>query len=443
MAGTKIDELMQLWAAWAAMLPPNSGQKPPFADHTDLYGSIDSIELGEIAWQTFSVTYKGPRPDGEAPPWMDTEYDIWYRCPRQVLRNQLANPDFAGEMDFSAKRVFSNENKREYQDFMSGNWAWDQSDILANDPATHGATFCPVILGSDKTTVSVATGQNEYYPLYLSNGLIHNAQFQRDDPKFRQFRRQLFHASLNHILQPLRPGMTVPEITLCADGHYRWMVYGLGPYIADYPEQVLLACIVQGWCPRCTSISSDLDGPGTRRSHEHSKALLETFDLKTLWDDYGLVGDLVPFTAGFPRADIHELLSPDLLHQVIKGTFKDHLVTWVEEYLELQHGKAAAAKILADIDRRIAATPSFPGLRRFPQGRGFKQWTGDDSKALMKVYLPAIAGHVPSQMVQALSAFLDFCYLVRRSIIDEQTLTDITLRYNASIGLDESSSTPV
>jgi hypothetical protein len=34
---------------------------------------------------------------------------------------------------------------------------------------------------------------------------------------------------------------------------------------------------------------------------------------------------------------------------------------------------------------RIAAAPPFSGLRRFPQGRGFKQWTGDDSKALMKV----------------------------------------------------------
>lgn len=34
---------------------------------------------------------------------------------------------------------------------------------------------------------------------------------------------------------------------------------------------------------------------------------------------------------------------------------------------------------------RIAAVPSFPGLRRFPHGRRFKQWTGDDSKALMKV----------------------------------------------------------
>lgn len=58
-------------------------------------------------------------------------------------------------------------------------------------------------------------------------------------------------------------------------------------------------------------------------------------------------------------------------------------------------------------------------------GRGFKQWTGDDSKALMKVYLPAITGHVPPQMVRCLSAFLDFCYLVRQSVINESTLTAI------------------
>jgi len=46
--------------------------------------------------------------------------------------------------------------------------------MLAKKPENNGATFCPVILGSDKTTVSVATGQNEYYPLYISNGLAHN-----------------------------------------------------------------------------------------------------------------------------------------------------------------------------------------------------------------------------------------------------------------------------
>ena len=32
----------------------------------------------------------------------------------------------------------------------------------------------PVILGSDKTTVSVGTGNNKYWPVYLSIGNLHN-----------------------------------------------------------------------------------------------------------------------------------------------------------------------------------------------------------------------------------------------------------------------------
>lgn len=59
-----------------------------------------------------------------------------------------------------------------------------------------------------------------------------------------------------------------------------------------------------------------------------------------------------PFTEDFPRADIHEMLSPDLLHQLIKGTFKDHLVEWVSDYLEHAHGAAGAKVIIDDIDRR-------------------------------------------------------------------------------------------
>ena len=59
-----------------------------------------------------------------------------------------------------------------------------------------------------------------------------------------------------------------------------------------------------------------------------------------------------PFTHGFPRADIHELLSPDLLHQIIKGTFKDHLVTWVSDYISAVHTAHEAKRIFDDIDRR-------------------------------------------------------------------------------------------
>lgn len=154
----------------------------------------------------------------------------------------------------------------------------------------------PIILGSDKTTVSVATGNNEYYPLYLSIGNVHNNvrrahrgavaviaflaipkstyiifivknSFYKkfaankeyaNDPKFRKFRRQLFHTSLSKILESLKPGMTTPEVVRCPDDHFRRVIYSLGAYIADYPEQALLACIVQGFCPKCV-LKSKLD----------------------------------------------------------------------------------------------------------------------------------------------------------------------------------------
>lgn len=54
----------------------------------------------------------------------------------------------------------------------------------------------------------------------------------------------------------------------------------------------------------------------------------------------------------FPRADIHELLTSDLLYQAIKGVFKDHLVVWVEEYLKQMYGSSRSESILDEIDRR-------------------------------------------------------------------------------------------
>lgn len=90
-------------------------------------------------------------------------------------------------------QVVTDENgRREVCDLMSGQWAWDQSvslrvldlsfcrnshvvqELIAQDPDTHGATFAPIVLGSDKTTVSVGTGNTEFYPLYISLGNVHN-----------------------------------------------------------------------------------------------------------------------------------------------------------------------------------------------------------------------------------------------------------------------------
>lgn len=71
-----------------------------------------------------------------------------------------------------------------------------------------------------------------------------------NDPEYRKFKKQLYHSSISAILQPLKAGMTTPVIRRCPDGHFRRIIYDLAVYIADYPEQVLLAGVVYNWCPK-------------------------------------------------------------------------------------------------------------------------------------------------------------------------------------------------
>ena len=47
-------------------------------------------------------------------------------------------------------------------------------DEIAKNKSNCGAMFVLVVAGSDKTTVSVATGHQEYHPVYMSPGNLSN-----------------------------------------------------------------------------------------------------------------------------------------------------------------------------------------------------------------------------------------------------------------------------
>ncbi|OJT04296.1 hypothetical protein TRAPUB_4994, partial [Trametes pubescens] len=441
MAASKgdIEHYLRVLHGKAILAGQDPNEKPFFESPKHLLAAIDDIQCGDAGWSSFSIRYDGPlAPD--APAWKRQRYVVHTRNTLRVAENMCASTDFKHAWHTRPYEQYDVNGSRVFSDVMSASWAWKEADKIAEDPATHGAMLTPLCFAADKTTVSVATGHQEFHPLYMMAGNVTNemrrahrdasvpiaflaiAKAERewdDTAEFRLFKKQLYHTALRHILEPLRPGMTTPHIMRCPDGHYRRAIFSIGPIIADYPEQVFLSGIVQGWCPKCQAPPEELDKAGAPRFREHTHQLWETFNRKTLYDVFGIVNDVRPFTDYFPRADIHELLAPDLLHQLIKGTFKDHLVSWVEDYIRLTAPSARAAKrILDDIDRRIAAAPAFPGLRRFPQGRNFKQWTGNDSKALMKVLLPALVGYVPDQMIECIGAFLDFAYLARRSSLD-------------------------
>ncbi|KAN0093226.1 hypothetical protein V8E55_004010 [Tylopilus felleus] len=282
MSAGNIDRLFELWG------DPTAGGKPPFADHKEMYQTIDATLLGDVPWDSIKLKYSGDRLDGAVPPWMDQTYEFWYR------------PAYALVFDYVPYRDFlADSNQRRYENLMSGDWAWRQADKIAEDPSTIGSTFVPIILGSNKTTVLVATGQNDYWPVYLSIGNIHNnvrcahrngvellallaipkaAKKYMDDPAFRKFKKQLFHAAMAKILCSLKSGMTMPQLMKCPDRHLCHVIFGLGPYIADYPEQVLM----------CIAFPKDLDGGGEPRTAELTHGLMDQFSLGVLWDEWGI-----------------------------------------------------------------------------------------------------------------------------------------------------------
>ncbi|KAI6011092.1 hypothetical protein EDC04DRAFT_2871132 [Pisolithus marmoratus] len=368
----------------------------------DLYHVIDSMSVGAVRWENFKIAYKDGQDEPDAP-WMFDVCDVWYRDPCQVIHNLLGHTDIKDEMDFVPYQEFDATNKqRRWEDFMSGDWAWEEAV----------ATLAPIILGSDKTTVSIATRQTDYYPLYLSIrnvcntthhvhcnavvliGFLAMLKMCRENantPAFHKFKKQLFHSSLAHILCSLHAVITVPETVLFSNEYYHCIIYSFAAYIADYEEQVLLSSIMHGWCPKCLA---------HQHCCEHTELIIKELDLQTLWDKYSIDGTIVPFTSEFPHVDIQRMLLLDILHQLIKGGFKDHLVDWVEKYLIHVHGRSTAEKILDDIDQRIAAVAPFTGLQ-------------------------SIEGYVPEEIILTFSSFLEFCYLVHRNVITEPTLIAI------------------
>ena len=103
-----IDKLLDLWNA--TLVPHNDAA--PFSDRKDVHSAIDAIKLGGVPWKSYTARYNGLYPeDGPTPEWMTNNYQLWYRDPRRVIHNLLANPDLTDSMDYVPYREFGEDGK--------------------------------------------------------------------------------------------------------------------------------------------------------------------------------------------------------------------------------------------------------------------------------------------------------------------------------------------
>ena len=123
MPQSHVDRLMQLWTA--SMLQHND--QAPYADHADLHRVIDAIPHGDAPWKSAQVQFKGNIPASQPPRWMKQTYDVWFRDPNTVVANLLSNPDFHRHFDYVPYREFEPSGEHRWENFMSGNWAWNHA----------------------------------------------------------------------------------------------------------------------------------------------------------------------------------------------------------------------------------------------------------------------------------------------------------------------------
>ncbi|KAI0070312.1 hypothetical protein K474DRAFT_1743277 [Panus rudis PR-1116 ss-1] len=367
-------------------------------------------------WMYDDVTIVGDR-IGEDSKMMTERVELWRRDPVECIRELMGNPAFRDAMAYAPSKVFADmgHNIRVYDEMSTGQWWWNKQTEL---PAE--ATIAPVILASDKTQLSQFRGDQTAWPVYLSIGNIAKETRRKVSAratiligyipvsKLECFKKgpgrsvagyRLFHHCMRTILEPLidagRKGvLMIPSRAVSGNVKENWCPRG---QVTCKERGELTECVLR-------QVDATLD---LLNKHKAEKIDDEELDAKGLRPVYE------PFWKDLPHCNIYETISPDILHQLHKGVFKDHLMSWITAIV----GKE-------EIDRRFMAMAQMPGLRFFKNGiSGVSQWTGAEHKEMQKVVVGLLAGACSGEVLACVQALVDFIYLAQL-----QVHTDVTLR---------------
>ncbi|KAG1836372.1 hypothetical protein DFJ58DRAFT_847010 [Suillus subalutaceus] len=240
-----------------------------------------------------------------------------------------------------------------------GDWWWDMQGKLPK-----GATIAPVILASDKTSLSQFRGDKSAWPVCMEPFCLATSQQQ----------------SLTALAKELGP------------------LQGIGcfmnPLIEAGKEGVEMKVSVLSVVFTETAVVN---------------LWLHSYEMKRHLDYAGTQANR---SQDLPYSDIFGAITPDILHQLHKGVFHDHLLKWCT--------KITGEK---EIDEHYQKMSNYPGLCHFSQGISLvSQWTGTEHREMQRVFMGVLAGAVQPTVIQAARAVLDFIYYAQFHAHTSQSL---------------------
>ncbi|KAG1873498.1 hypothetical protein C8R48DRAFT_593832, partial [Suillus tomentosus] len=341
-----------------------------FHNSRAMHQIIDTIPSRSL-WHTTYLSF----PDDP-----EERHMVQYRDPLEAIHTLLGNPAHAETIVYKPCKVFSDESKenRIYSEMWTGKW-WH----ALQGQLPEGSAVAPVIIATDKTQLTQFSSSKSAYPVYLTLGniprairrkpsqqaciligylsvdKIMNAKLSKKEKTSRI--QHLFHDSMHTVLDPLKEAGRNGMEVVGGDGKVRRIHPILACYVADYPEQCLVACAKYGTCPKCQSPASELGSnmPGEPRTQAWTMGVIKDAKAKSrnlhqfhsLCQSKGVSGTIQrPFWDGFPYSNIHLSMTPDVLHQLYQGIFK-HMVTWCDYFLHP-----------SELDARIKSLPPCFGV---------------------------------------------------------------------------------
>lgn len=393
-------------------------------------------------------------------------FDFYRRDILPCIEALFGDPDFAPHLKFAPERRYADPDHtiQIYHNMETGNWWWKTQVRLpwlvsvytetnielllqkALEASKPGATIIPVILSTDKTQVTLFWNKSAY-PIYMTIGNIPKEI--RRKPSCRGYillgylpttrlekiankaaRRRtitnLFHSCMRRVTSPLKDSGITGLPMASGDGVTRRTHPIFAIFVGDYPEQLLVAGIKTGECPKCPVPRDELgdyDGEGFElRDLEAVLNALAAIDIgptefTKVCREAGIKPLYHPFWEDLPFTHIFRSISPDILHQLYQGVIK-HLTEWIKDIFGAD-----------EINARCARFPPNHNIRDFKNGIfGLSRVSGKEHDQICRILLgividiPLPDGMSSVRLVRAVRALLDFLYLAQYPLHTDETL---------------------
>ncbi|KAJ3888382.1 hypothetical protein GG344DRAFT_53732 [Lentinula edodes] len=305
---------------------------------------------------------------------------LYYRDAIEVLQDLMKSPLICDSLHFTPMQIFEDSRKlvRVYDSWLSGDRAWKMQSQYPE-----GATLLGVVLSSDKTTVSVITGNRVAHPLLISLANIDSDLLSKASlhlfsllallpvPKYIErktsirgvLENRLYHECMDIVLEPLKVAARI------------------GCMMSD-PVGQLRVC----YTPLASAIARNIF-PQDLPAYQRAAVTARTN------------GVVYPFWRDWALAEPCEFLTPEPLHHWHK-MFWDHDAKWAIQAVGASH-----------IDFRFSIHQPTVGYRHFQEGiSSLKQVTGRTHRDIQRYLIPVISGAISAKFVTALRALLDFRY---------------------------------